>query len=210
MSLLLLLGACAVQPEQAPPVQPVALSIPAPSDLTSYDICMASLSEVGIDFEPVRDFRTQEGCGVTEGVQVRTASFGLTKPAMVTCPMAAALATFDYQVLRPLAEQHFGQEVRRVHHVGTYDCRPRRGGALARLSEHAHGKAIDIIAFDLMDGTRISVEKDWNGAPARAAFLQDVARAACTVFNVVLTPNTNRDHRDHLHLDIGPWKLCSV
>lgn len=206
---LLLLAGCATE-QPAPQAVPVALSIPAPTDLSPFDVCMASLSEVGVDFEPVRDFTTPEGCSVIDGVQVRTASFGLNRSAMVTCEMAAALSAFDYQILRPLAEKHFGQEVTRVHHVGTYSCRPRRGDNHGRLSEHAHGKAIDLIAFDLEDGTRISVEKDWRGDPVKAQFLAEVAREACRVFNVVLTPNTNRDHRDHLHLDIGRWKLCSV
>jgi hypothetical protein len=26
----------------------------------------------------------------------------------------------------------------------------------------------------------------------------------------VLTPNTDRDHHDHFHLDVGPQKACSV
>ena len=64
--------------------------------------------------------------------------------------------------------------------------------------------------FELADGTVISVKKDWRGAGKRSEFLQEVARASCEHFNVVLTPNHNRLHNDHLHLDIGPHRLCGA
>jgi hypothetical protein len=35
-----------------------------------------------------------------------------------------------------------------------------------------------------------------------------VAQGACKIFSVVMTPNRNAEHHDHLHLDIGPYKLC--
>ena len=68
--------------------------------------------------------------------------------------------------------------------------------------------AIDLMAFELADGTMVSVKRDWREGGAKAAFLKDVARASCSTFNVVLTPNHDRFHQDHLHLDIGPHTLC--
>ena len=41
-------------------------------------------------------------------------------------------------------------------------------------------------------------------------FLHHVARNACRYFSVVLTPDSNRDHYNHFHLDIGPGRVCSV
>jgi hypothetical protein len=37
-----------------------------------------------------------------------------------------------------------------------------------------------------------------------------VARAACGYFSVVLTPDSNADHFNHMHFDLGPDRLCSV
>ena len=62
----------------------------------------------------------------------------------------------------------------------------------------------------LSDGTRIDVEKDWTDGGPRGRFLHAVALGACRYFSVVLTPATNGLHHDHLHLDIGPDRLCSV
>ena len=77
-----------------------------------------------------------------------------------------------------------------------------------RLSEHATGRAIDFAGIELADGRVISVKRDWRAGGANGAFLHDLARASCKRFNVVLTPNHDRLHQDHIHLDIGPHTLC--
>ena len=74
-------------------------------------------------------------------------------------------------------------------------------------SEHATGNAVDIAAFVLADGTRVSVLSDWNGkAPDRVLFLRRVRDGACRAFSTVLSPEYNAAHRDHLHFDMaGRW-----
>jgi hypothetical protein len=125
---------------------------------------------------------------------------------VVACPLAAALAAFSRDVVQPEAERRFGQPVTRLHHLGAWDCR-KRTGSLFRMSEHATGRALDLAGFELADGTSISVRQDWSNGP-KGRFLREVARRACRYFSVVLTPETDRHHQDHLHLDLGPYRAC--
>jgi hypothetical protein len=69
---------------------------------------------------------------------------------------------------------------------------------------------VDIAGFVLADGGAISVAADWRTAGPRRAFLHDVAQRACGYFSIVLTPPSNAAHRDHVHLDIGPYQACAA
>lgn len=213
MAVLALLAACAQPPArvvQAPP-PPVLLDPDA--------ACLADLPRLGVEYQPVAAFGdVDQGCGIDNPVKVSATGTAWNRPGVVSCPMARTISRFEADVVQPAAWARFGKGVRRIHHAGTYDCRVRRtqtqvaaalgGSRGGRLSEHSKGRAIDIMAFELDDGTMVSVKKDWRGQGAKSAFLQDVARSACSVFSVTLTPNHDRLHHDHLHLDVGPHTLC--
>lgn len=112
--------------------------------------------------------------------------------------------------MQPLAHALFKQPVAKLHHMGTYNCRGRNGKTAGRLSEHAFGRAIDIRSIELADGTIIDVTRHWRNAGRKSEFLHDLARRACKHFSVVLTPNHDHAHRDHIHLDTGPYRLCGM
>ncbi len=159
-------------------------------------------------------------CSVANPVKVSGDSQAVwNRPGVLSCAMARTVERFEQQVVQPVALRVLGQRVARLVHMGTYACRTRRtdtkvaaagngGVAGGRLSEHGKGQAIDLGGFELADGTVVSVKKDWSGAGRKSEFLQELARASCEHFNVVLTPNHNALHADHLHLDIGPHRLC--
>jgi len=109
--------------------------------------------------------------------------------------------------VQPEAVRRLGQVVVRIHHLGAWDCR-KRSGSWLRMSEHAKGRAIDVAAFELADGTRVAVAEDWKAAGPRREFLRVLARRACAYFNVVLTPDSDSDHWNHFHLDVGPERAC--
>lgn len=169
--------------------------------------CVVDLSYSNVAFDRTADTGKPGGCGVATAVRLLAAPTDLNRPVTVDCGLAKQWAAWDAAAVQPAARDLFGQGVARVHHYGGYVCRNRRSGG--RLSEHAYGKAIDIAAFELTDGTIVSVEKHWRAGDARQAFLRRVARDACSKFSVVLSPNSDADHANHLHLDVGPWKLCS-
>ena len=124
--------------------------------------------------------------------------------AETTCPVAVGLVLWLEKDVQPIAESQFGTSVARVEQLGTYSCRRMYGAASGRWSEHATGNAIDISAFVLEDGRRISLLADWNGNDEDAArFLRDVRDAACGRFGTVLSPDYNAAHADHFHFDQG-------
>jgi hypothetical protein len=94
-----------------------------------------------------------------------------------------------------------GAEIERIETFGTYNCRPIAGSG--KLSEHAHSNAVDVSAFVLSDGRRITIEQGWNGDRQTRQFLEIVRASACKRFRTVLSPDYNVAHRDHFHFDMG-------
>lgn len=132
--------------------------------------------------------------------------------AQATCAVDAGLALWLYRVVQPAAEELLRARVKRLEHLGTANCRRIGGGDTGNWSEHASGNAIDIAAFVLADGRRVSVLRDWSGGTAKANFLHTVRDGACASFSTVLSPDYNAAHTDHLHLDQARrrsgWSAC--
>jgi hypothetical protein len=171
--------------------------------------CRASLTHDGAKFEAVADFTTSSGCGITDPVKLTGGIVGLSQPVEMSCSLALAVTEFEDGDIQALAQRYFHQKLVRLDHMGAYNCRTVRD-AKGRMSEHAVGRAIDISGFVLADGTKITVENDWFSTGPKRDFLRDVARAACGRFDVVLTPNYNLDHLNHIHADLSKWKLCGI
>jgi hypothetical protein len=96
----------------------------------------------------------------------------------------------------------FGARVVEIKQISAYSCRGMNGNSRAHISEHAFGNALDIAAFTLADGRRITVKDGWKGMPEEQGFLRDVQGAACQQFNTVLAPGSNVYHYDHIHVDL--------
>lgn len=130
-----------------------------------------------------------------------------------SCPVAAALALWEWHVVQPAALRHFGTKVASVEHFGSYSCRRLYGRSEGAWSEHASANAVDIAGFRLADGRRVSIFGDWKGPGAKARFLREVRDGACGLFATTLSPDYNAAHRDHLHLDQAErgamgWRAC--
>ena len=82
-------------------------------------------------------------------------------------------------------------------------------GAAGRLSGHAIGNAVDVAAFDLADGRKVSVLDGWNSSDPRVRdFLRLIHTSACKRFGTVLSPDYNTAHRNHLHLEDDHANYC--
>ena len=172
--------------------------------------CLANLSDDRVDYRTLdEDEGSTSGCVVDAPVRVTRISAGLNKPVTMSCALAARLDEFERKVVQPAARAELGQPVIRINHLGSFSCRGTNGGG-GRLSQHALGRAIDIAGFRLADGSTVSVEHDWAAPGPKRLFLLHLARRACEHFSVVLTPNSDADHYNHLHLDIGPGRKCST
>ncbi len=171
--------------------------------------CLGQLSAQGVRFETVAVPAAANGCGIDNAVRVEQSAIAWNRPAEMSCTLAARLDSFERDAVQPAAQRYFGRPVVLIRHFGAYSCRGENGGH-KRLSQHALGNAIDIGSFELGDGTRIDVESDWRARGPRRDFLRDIAKRACGYFNVVLTPASDALHHNHFHLDVGPYRLCSV
>ena len=122
--------------------------------------------------------------------------------ATLACPIVSVLDRWLADSVQPAALRWFGARVVEIKQISAYSCRGMNGQANAHISEHAFGNALDIAAFILADGRRISVETGWKGVPEEQGFLHDVQAAACRDFNTVLAPGSNRYHYNHIHVDL--------
>jgi hypothetical protein len=200
------MGGCTSGPPPDRPARaPAAAYRPAPS---AGELCLAELSQRGISYEVMPTYATAGACNVTNGVRVAGLLTPFSRPATLSCPMALRLDEFEINVVQMAAQRYFKRKVVEMRQVGSYSCRNIAGSH--RISMHASGEAIDIAGFVLDDGRVITVKNDWSGRGPANRFLHEVARGACGLFSVVLTPNTNADHHEHLHLDMGPWPLCDA
>jgi hypothetical protein len=123
--------------------------------------------------------------------------------------------------LAPLLVEHQVQSIR-IDNFYRNSARIRAG----KKSQHAYGLAADVVSFTLQDGRVLDVEEHFMGrmgdpvcgpdaalVPPPGASTDQVDRAirlrnlVCDLarrgaFHHMLTPNYNRAHRNHLHLDI--------
>ncbi|MGF1503246.1 MAG: extensin family protein [Paracoccaceae bacterium] len=127
----------------------------------------------------------------------------LSQPAVLGCPTARAVADWVAGTLRPAAREIMGSAPLRLRIMGSYACRGRNRRAGGPLSEHAHGRAIDIGGVALADGRRVSVLRHW-GRGAEGRLLARLRREACGRFGTVLGPGSDRFHDDHFHFDTAP------
>lgn len=203
-------------PPQHDPLAPLELGDP-PGLATGWKLarlreepaaCLAALSQAEVPFVAVADRETGAFCGFRNVVSLDRSVVPLSGRVRVTCPLAAALQLWVREVVQPAARRHLGGEVTRIEHYGSYACRRVYGRSSGRPSQHATANAIDVAGFRLAGGGRVGVAGGWDGAPAEQAFLRDLRDGACDLFRGVLGPDYNAAHRDHFHLDLGPYGLC--
>lgn len=181
---------------------------PAPS-LLSGRACLARLGKEEVSYRPLADVAgPSSSCQVDTAVRVTRIAQRLNRPTVMSCALAVRFDDFEREVVQPLAREELGHRVVRIDHMGGYSCRHIAG--TSHLSMHALGLAIDIAGFRLADGSTVSVERDWHDPGPKRTFLHHLARRACQYFSVVLTPDSNAEHHDHIHVDIGRQRLCSA
>ena len=178
--------------------------------------CYAELGKAQVNFSPLPNQYFGGGCSQVESVMlanIGTDRNGSAKTPLlvsnlgaVTCQLAQNFAGWAQYGVARAARQMLGSDLVRIETMGSYSCRNVAGSA--RLSEHAHANAIDVSAFVLADGRRITVADGWNGSPRERAFLQAIHDSACKRFGTVLSPDYNSAHRDHFHLDMSGKDYC--
>ena len=180
--------------------------------------CLEALVAANVAFAeapPTKGVRTPVRIrGPLGAITLKARDRGDDSGALMDCGLARALLE-----VAPVFE---AAGLRTLIYSGAYQYRTRRGGT--KLSEHAHGLAIDVHAFVARDGTLHDVRRDfepgvgvWNvvtevpdcvGHPGTATgrLLRTLAcrlRAGSTLREVI-TADDNSDHADHFHLEAFP------
>jgi hypothetical protein len=163
--------------------------------------CGVALASLGVALAPLPPIEEGE-CGIEEPVAVSSLDGGavdFTAKATVGCDTAETIANFVRKTVEPAAQRAFGEQLTGLRIAASYACRNRDNLPDAKLSEHAHGNAIDISGFRIGDRW-IEVESGWKAGGKDADFLKLVRKAACGPFTTVLGPGEPY-HDDHFHLD---------
>jgi hypothetical protein len=178
---------------------------PMPSS-QAFMQCKARLDEAQVRFTILPNEQRGGGCAVIDAVKLLDFGTPTANLGAMTCELAANFAAWARYAVRPAARLYLGSEIVRIETFGTYACRDMRGagGTISgRLSEHGHANAVDVSAFVLADGRRITVADDWREDGPASQFLHILRESACKRFRTVLSPDYNSAHRDHLHFDMG-------
>ncbi len=203
ISATLLLAACIPSSERRP--EPAA----RPAESREILQCRAGLAREGVRFKALPDRSFGNGCSAFGAVQLLDIGTPVANLGAMTCPLARQFARWSREAMQPAARAWLGSPVVRVESLGTYSCRPVNSRPGARLSEHGRANAVDVAAFVLADGRRITVKEGWTGGGEDVRrFLRAVHSAGCRRFGIVLGPDADAFHRDHLHFDMGQGPYC--
>jgi hypothetical protein len=217
------LAALLLAPRVAAAAGPDAGAPPPADDANAPSkTCLASLRERGVDF---MEWPTK---GVRTPIRLVGSNLGPLRLVILERKPGGVLPVMDCELGRALLDvaaifQTAG--VRDLFFSGIYEYRPRRHSK--KLSEHAHGLAIDVHQLGLPDGRVLDVERDfepgvgeWDardqvacvGSPERSAgrLLRELVCAlrVSSAFREIITADDNADHNNHFHIEAFPDPLA--
>jgi len=135
--------------------------------------------------------------------------------------MAETLSHWVGDVQEAMANIH-GTRMTRLMTSTHYNCRRRNNKADGKISEHGFANAIDITGVLLADGRKVTVagdrEDESDLGTGKSTENERVMRLlhakACKYFTTVLGPQSDPQHADHFHFDLGchgskcTYKIC--
>ena len=152
--------------------------------------CLKNLEEHTNDFVSLGTFE-KEHCRVKNAVLISSyKTTKLSEKLTLSCPTAVEVGEYFNEI-----------KAGYIEHMGTYNCRPIANSKI--MSEHSYGTAIDISNID-----GASVKLDWNKDNEKGKILSNAYKVACKYFSNIITPDTDRAHHDHFHLDNGYGRKC--
>jgi len=169
------------------------------AEFPSGDQCLSQLRELGVRFQVVSDKRGVSTPIAIEGPIGGVRYFTLGAGPMVSdCRLALALGK--------VAPELKALGIDAMRFSGAYSYRMAKVG---RLSLHAYGLALDVHEV-IAGGMSYVVARDFargmpNGCAEQAPLLNRLAcrLAQLRIFQELLTPDSNADHHDHLHIAIA-------
>ncbi|SIQ27652.1 Uncharacterized conserved protein [Rhizobium sp. RU20A] len=189
-----------------------AIIPPTPADDAA---CRAELQALGTRFATAKPIDDGEGCGIAAPITVTEILPGITlaPEGVMGCHAARALARWTKETVIPTASLA-GETatVTSIEQASAYVCKRRNGAATGKMSEHAHGNAVDIAAIVFSDGKRLEMKPREEDGTMEGALQRSLTAAACLHFSTVLSPGSDATHETHLHLDTlerqGGFRYC--
>ncbi len=207
-----------------PPTDYSIFAVPETSPARGYawldrDTCEAELQGRRVDFARAEDTPGVRAPirlkGLLHGVSIHSmlppAARSRSRADLVDCRLALSLDDFAAAIAK--------RGIVEVLTLSTYrtraesGCTPKYDG-----EQHCAALAVDVGSFKRSDGTVLNVERDFHGrigtltcrndarpapeTPAAKELWEIACDAAGKNFLVVLTPNWNTEHRNHLHLEL--------
>ena len=152
--------------------------------------CLKDLEEYTNDFVPLGTFERGH-CKVKNAVRISSyKNTKLSGDLTLSCPTAVEVGEYFDEI-----------KAEYIEHMGTYNCRTIANSKV--MSEHSYGTAIDISNIN-----GASVKLDWNNDNEKGKILSNAYKVACNYFSNIITPDTDKAHHDHFHLDNGYGRKC--
>jgi hypothetical protein len=122
------------------------------------------------------------------------------------------LADYVRLIVAPLGQAMLHARVAAIETGPGYECRTRDHIAGAKISAHAKGLAVDLVAIGMADKRRVLVERQTSAE--ETSYLRALRTAACGWFTTVLGPGSDAFHANNMHLDVarhdssGNYRIC--
>jgi hypothetical protein len=131
----------------------------------------------------------------------------ISPTATLRCPMAEAVTHWIRDDVTP-AIAAFGNSLRGVETLDSFDCRPRNGIKDGKISEHGRANALDVRAFKFTNRAAIGLTDPSVAKPLR----EQLRQSACAHFSTVLGNGADAYHNSHVHLDLiersNHYRIC--
>jgi hypothetical protein len=169
--------------------------------------CLSDLKAADVEFRDLGN-QTKEGCTVEGAIELDAVAspFGrvsLTAKPTMACAFARHFTLWIRGVGAPLALAYMGSKLTAIETGPGLVCRNRIGEPGEKLSEHAKGDAIDIMAFRFESGQKLSVKEASASTKIDGLLMKALRTTACGYFTTVLGPGSNEAHKEHFHFDYG-------
>lgn len=187
--------------------------VPAPSTAPASSACQQQLTPDFVLMHRLPSIMGPGACGAEDVVSLEAVllngdQIALAPPATLRCPMAEAVARWVREEVAPAAAATFGSSVKMVITGTSYQCRGRDRDPAAKISEHGHANALDLLGLKLANGTVVN----FTDRATRKDFREKIRQSACATFTTVLGPGSDSYHENHIHLDLierhAGYRVC--
>jgi hypothetical protein len=200
-------------PDEKPEAQPEVATPPPPPDRKPESeppdelaLCLKDLKAIGAEFREEPEIDDESGCGIAHPVRLSRVlpDIALEPEATLRCETALSLARMVNDMLIPAAARAFPDKPKLsgITQASGYVCRNRNSAETGKISEHAHGNAIDIAGLSFGNEKMPMMIARQDDGSEEAAFQRAFNALACLYFTTVLSPGSDPTHQDHMHLDV--------